>query len=91
MLGPGVPVTSKKGKLEVLKRHYVQLGTCSGRDSFDDSWKEEVDKKCEHPEENELDREIDFEEIGTIWHNLFPLIFELKNMANAQQKMWLTW
>ena len=46
MLGPGVPVTSKKGNLDVLKRHYVQLGTCSGRDSFDDSWKEEVDKKC---------------------------------------------
>ena len=31
----GVSVTSTKGKLEVLKRHYQQLGTCS------------VDKVCE--------------------------------------------
>ena len=41
----GVSVTSTKGKLEVLKRHYQQLGTCSVDTAFDDSWKEEVDKK----------------------------------------------
>ena len=40
----GVSVTSK-GKLEVLKRHYQHLGTCSVDTAFDDSWKEEVDKK----------------------------------------------
>ena len=43
----GVSVTSTKGKLEVLKR---QLGTCSFDTAFDDSWKEEVDKKvCDLP------------------------------------------
>ena len=40
-------VTSTKGK---LKRHYQQLGTCSVDTAFDDSRKEEVDKKvCEFP------------------------------------------
>ena len=28
-------VTSTKGKLEVLKRHYQQLGTCSVDTAFD--------------------------------------------------------
>ena len=63
----GVSVTSTRGKLEVLKRHYQHLGTCS----FDDSCKEEVDKKvCEFSNlpancvENALEREIDLEEIA---------------------------
>ena len=58
----GVSVTSTKGKLEVLKRHYQQLGVDT---AFDDSWKGEVDKKvCEFSNlptvcvENVLDREI---------------------------------
>ena len=50
------------------KRHYQQLHTCSVATAFDDSWKEEVDKKvCELPTdcvENVLDREIDLEEIA---------------------------
>ena len=36
---------STKGKLEVLKTHYRQLGSCSVDSAFDDSWKEEVDKQ----------------------------------------------
>ena len=55
----GVSVTSTKGKLEVLKRHYQH----SVDTAFDDSWKEEVDKKVfEFPTdcvENVLDREIE--------------------------------
>ena len=43
----GVLVTGAKGKLEVLKRHYQHLMYSVDR-AFDDSWKEEVDKKvCE--------------------------------------------
>ena len=34
----GVSVTSTKGKLEVLKTHYRQLGSCSVDSAFDDSW-----------------------------------------------------
>ncbi|CAI8031761.1 hypothetical protein GBAR_LOCUS18002, partial [Geodia barretti] len=56
---------SAGGKLEVLKRHYQQLGTCSADTAFDDSRKEEVDNKvCEFPTdcvENVLDKEIDLE------------------------------
>ena len=57
-------------KLEVLKTHYRQLGSCSVDSAFDDSLKEEVDewvsvcssvsKACE---DNVLDREIKSEEI----------------------------
>ena len=61
-------VTSTKGMLKVLKRHYQQLGVDT---TFDDRWKEEVDKKaCEFSNlptvcvENVLDREIDLEEIA---------------------------
>ena len=38
----GVSVTSTKGK---LMKHYQGLGTCSVYTAFDDSLKEEVDKK----------------------------------------------
>ena len=38
----GVPVTSTKGELGVLKTHYRHLGSCSVNSAFDDSWKEEV-------------------------------------------------
>ena len=44
------------------------IGTCSVDIAFDDSWKEEVDKKvCDFPTdcvENVLDREINLEEIA---------------------------
>ena len=36
----GVSVTSTRGKLEVLQRHYQQLGKLS---NFDAEWKEEVE------------------------------------------------
>ena len=61
----GVSVTGTKGKLEVLKIHNRQLGSCSVDSAFDDSWKEEIDeqvtecssvsKACE---DRVLDREI---------------------------------
>ena len=65
----GVPVTGAKGKLEVLKSHYQHLDAMYSVDTaFDDSWKEEVDKKvCDLPAdcaENAFDREIDLEEIA---------------------------
>ena len=41
----GVSVTSTKGKLDVSMKHYRGLGTCTVDTAFDDSWKEEVDKK----------------------------------------------
>ena len=41
----GVLVTSTNGKLDVLMKHYQGLGTCSVDTAFDDSWKEEVDRK----------------------------------------------
>ena len=60
-------VTSTKGKLEVFQH----LGTCNVDTAFDDSWKQEMDKKvCKFSNlptvcvENVLDREIDLEEIA---------------------------
>ena len=67
----GVSVTSTKGKLEVLKTHYRQLGSCSVDSAFDDSWKEEVDEQVSECssvskacEDSVLDREIEREEIA---------------------------
>ena len=63
--GAWVSMTSTKGQLEVLKRNYQQLGTCSVDTAFDQSWKEEVDKKvCDLLTVCVLDREIDLEEIA---------------------------
>ena len=39
----GVSVTSTKGKLEVLRTHYRQLGLCSVDSAFDDSWSGMID------------------------------------------------
>ena len=39
----GVSVTSTRGKLEVLQRHYQQLGKLSLESNFDAEWKEEVE------------------------------------------------
>ena len=38
-----VSVTGTKGKFEVFKTHYRQLGSCSVDSAFEDSLKEEVD------------------------------------------------
>ena len=43
----GVSVTSTKGKLEVLQKHYQHLGRVSVDSDFDDDWKEEDDSKVE--------------------------------------------
>ena len=43
----GVSVTSTKGKLEVLQKHYQHLGRVSVDSDFDDDWKEEVESKVE--------------------------------------------
>ena len=63
----GVSVTSTRGKLEVLKRHYRHLGTRSVDTAFDDSWKEEMDKKvCEFsnlPADCLENKEVDLEEM----------------------------
>ena len=42
----GLSVTSTKGKLEVLQKHYQHLGRVSVDSDFDD-WKEEVESKVE--------------------------------------------
>ena len=39
----GVSVTNTRGKLEVLQRHYQQLGKLSLDSNFDAKWKEEVE------------------------------------------------
>ena len=38
-------VTSTKGKLEVLQKHYQHLGRVSVDSDLDDDWKEEVESK----------------------------------------------
>ena len=43
----GVSVTSTKGKLEVLQKHYQHFGRVSVDSDFDDDWKEEVESKVE--------------------------------------------
>ena len=43
----GVSVTSTKGKLEVLQKHYEHLGRVSIDSDFDDHWKGEVESKVE--------------------------------------------
>ena len=41
----GVYVTSTRGKLEVLQRHYKHLEKISVESDFDANWKEEVESK----------------------------------------------
>ena len=41
----GVSVTSTRGKLEVLQKHYQHLGKISVDGDFDANWKEEVESK----------------------------------------------
>ena len=41
----GVSVTSTRGKLEVLQKHYQLLGKISVDSDFDANWKEEVESK----------------------------------------------
>ena len=40
-------VTSTKGKLKVLQKHYHHLGRISVDSDFDDDWKGEVESKVE--------------------------------------------
>ena len=63
-------VTSTRGTLEVLQRHYQQLGKLSLDSNFDAEWKEEVesnvsryDSMSELCEEEFLDKEIEKGEI----------------------------
>ena len=64
-------VSSTQGKLEVLRRHYEELGKVSVDDNFDADWKEEVASTLETcsilsevSENVRLDRQIDREEIA---------------------------
>ena len=63
----GVSITSTRGKLEVLQKHYQHLGKIS---DFDDNWKEEVESKVssygsmsESCEDDRLDKAIEKGEI----------------------------
>ena len=67
----GVSVSSTQGKLEVLRRHYEELGKVSVDDNFEADWKEEVvstletcSNLSEVSENDRLDRQIDREEIA---------------------------
>ena len=67
----GVSVSSTQGKLEVLRRHYEELGKVSVDNNFEADWKEEVvstPETCsilsEVSENVRLDRQIDREEIA---------------------------
>ena len=70
----GVSVTSTRGKLEVLQKHYQHLGKISEDSDFDANWKEEGESKVssygsmsESCEDDRLDIEI---EKGEIVENL---------------------
>ena len=41
----GVSVSSTRGKLQVLQKHYEALGRMSEDSDFDSEWKEEVETK----------------------------------------------
>ena len=67
----GVSVSSTQGKLEVLRKHYEELGEVSVDDNFEADWKEEVVSTLETcsilsevSENIRLDRQIDREEIA---------------------------
>ena len=67
----GVSVSSTQGKLEVLRRHYEELGKVSVDDNFEADWKEEVVSTLEMcsilsevSENVRLERQIDREEIA---------------------------
>ena len=66
----GVSVTSTRGKLEVLQKHYQHLGKISVDGDFDANWKEEVESKVssygsmsESCEDDRLDIAIEKSEI----------------------------
>ena len=66
----GVSVTSTRGKLEVLQKHYQHLGKISVDSDFDANWKEEVESKVssygsmsESCEDDRLDIAIEKSEI----------------------------
>ena len=72
----GVSVTSTRGKLEVLPRHYQQLGKISLYSNFDAEWKEEVESNVsrygsmsELCEDDFLDKEIKGEIVKRIKNN----------------------
>ena len=67
----GVSVTSTKGKLEVLQKHYEHLGRVSIDSDFDNDWKMEVESKVEacdrmsgSCEDAFLDRELEKADIA---------------------------
>ena len=61
----GASVSSTQGKLEVLRRHYEELGKVSVDDNFEADWKEEVVSTLETCSKNvRLDRQIYREEIA---------------------------
>ena len=66
----GVSVTSTKGKLNILQKHYEKLGSMSVDDDFDDDWKEWVENKVHCFSglsslnvDDGLDKEVDSAEI----------------------------
>ena len=66
----GVSVTSTRGKLEVLQKHYQHLGKISVDSNFDANWKEEDESKVssygrvsESHEDDRLDIAIEKGEI----------------------------
>ena len=70
-------VSSMQGKLEVLRRHYEELGKVSVDDNFEADWKEEVVSTLEMcsilsevSENVRLDRQIDREEIAQCFKKL---------------------
>ena len=67
----GVSVSSTQGKLEVLRRHYEELGKVSVDENFEADWKEEVVRTLEMcsimsevSKNVRLDRQIDRKEIA---------------------------
>ena len=65
----GISVSSTKGKLQILQKHYQLLGTSVVDSAFDDEWKLEVEEKVlEYCKQNlkdlDLNKKIEKSEIG---------------------------
>ena len=75
----GVSVTSTKGKLEVLRKHYQNLGSMSLDNDFDECWKEEVESKVEACSRMSGSCDDDFLDKGIEKAEIAKCIRKLKN------------
>ena len=70
-------VTITRGKLEVLQRHYQQLGKLSLDSNFDAEWKEEVESKSKC---GSMSGEWLFTTIADYWTDLRPQLKDVTRL-----------